>query len=145
MLVLLKNNIISPSSDRSFTESIATATPPVEIPIFYWSAIWKSVAILILNCIAWTPFWVKYPWKRLKGMKMLLEWICNRLKYLLKRQFFSLFRTLFKFFLTDYTVFFGYQITKSVWNEYLKVFFSHLFYFLKSSGLWLCWFFWKTI
>ena len=84
MLVLLKNNIISPGSDRSFTESIATATPPVEIPIFYWSGIWKSVAILILNCIARTPFWVKYPWKRLKGMKMLLEWICNRWKYLLK-------------------------------------------------------------
>ena len=94
MLVLLKNNIISPGSNRSFTESIATTTPPVEIPIFYWSGIWKSVAILILNCIARTPFWVKYPWKRLKGMKMFLEWICNRLRYLLKRQFFSLFRTL---------------------------------------------------
>ena len=94
MLVLLKNNIISPGSNRSFTESIATTTPPVEIPIFYWSGIWKSVAILILNCIARTPFRAKYPWKRLKGMKMLLEWICNRLKYLLKRQFFSLFRTL---------------------------------------------------
>ena len=133
MLVFLKHNIISPGSNRSFTESITTAAPPVEIPIFYWSGIWKSVAILILNCIARTPFWVKYPWKRLKRMKMLLEWICNRLKYLLNRQFFNLFRILVKFFKTDYRVSF-------LLIELQKVSEMNL-----SSGPWLCCFFWRII
>jgi len=133
MLVLLKNNKISPGSDRSFTGFTATATPPVEITIFYWSGIWKSVAILILNWISKTPIRVKYPWKWLKGMKMLFERICNRLKYLLERQFFSLFTTLVKFFKTDYRVSF-------LLIELQKVSEMNL-----SSGPWLCCFFWRII
>ena len=137
MLVLLKNNKISPGSDRSFTGFTATATPPVEIAIFYWSGIGKSVAILILNWIAKTPIRVKYPWKRLKGMKMLLERICNRLKYLLKRQFFSLC-----YFIQNFGISFSWQIYRV---SFLLIELQKVSEVNLSSGPWLCCFFWRII